>query len=288
MPQPLSESMLTAALVLPLGLLIAYVIGQIARWIARNWVTINTPTTVVLSVAGMSLGMLFSTVMFPRSKPWSVEVLLLSIALTVLLLSLFAVVAKRFQPPKKVADVDSLIAQGESQRVEFKSSARYNLHSKVRDEKIELVIAKTVAGFLNADGGTLLIGVNDEGRVVGLARDFSLIKQADPDRYELWLRDFLSTVVGQTTAALARVDFAPYEVDGEQTFVCRVVCPRSPRPVFLDPGKGKNDEFWVRSGNSTRQLGVRDASDYVMFQWPLGVGRAMTAQLRSAARGSGW
>lgn len=280
--------MLTAALVLPLGLIIAYFIGQIARWIARNWVTINTPTSVALSVAGMSLGMLLSTVLFPHSKPWSLEVLLLSVALTVPLLSLFALLARRFQPSRKVDDVESLIAQGENQHVEFKSSARYNLHSKVRDEKIELVIAKTVAGFLNAEGGTLLIGVNDEAHVVGLARDFSLIKQADADRYELWLRDFLSAVLGPPAAALARVDFAPYEVDGEATYVCRVTCPRSPRPVFLSPGKGKNDEFWVRSGNSTRQLGVRDASDYVMFQWPLGVGRAMTAQLRSAARGSGW
>lgn len=288
MPDPLSESTLTAALVLPVGLLVAYVIGQIARWIARRWVTINTPTTVVLSVLGMSGGMLLSAAILPKSKPWGLDVFLVSIALTVLLLSLFAVVAQRFQPPRSAADVESLIAQGENQLVEFKSSARYNLHTKVRDEKIELVIAKTIAGFLNAEGGTLLIGVNDEGTVVGLERDFSLIKQADPDRFELWLRDFLSTVLGPPAAALAHVDFAPYAVEGIQTFVCRVSCPRSPRPVFLASGKGKSDEFWVRSGNSTRQLGVRDSSDYVMFQWPLGVGRAMTAQLRSAARGSGW
>ena len=77
-------------------------------------------------------------------------------------------------------------------------------------------------------------------------------------------------------------------VDGADTFVCRVTCPTSPRPVFLRPGKGgAQPELWVRIGNSTRQLKVDEAVDYVMHRWPLGVGRTLSAQLRAVARGSG-
>jgi hypothetical protein len=43
----------------------------------------------------------------------------------------------------------------------------------------------------------------------------------------------------------------------------------------------------VRTGNSTRQLKVDEAVDYVMLRWPLGMGRTFAAQLRVAVRGSG-
>ena len=41
-------------------------------------------------------------------------------------------------------EMQELIRRGESDRLEFKSSARWNLHTKARDERIELVIAKAV------------------------------------------------------------------------------------------------------------------------------------------------
>jgi predicted HTH transcriptional regulator len=44
-----------------------------------------------------------------------------------------------------------------------------------RDPQVEAVIAKTVCGFLNGRGGTLLIGVDDEGEALGLAADLELL-----------------------------------------------------------------------------------------------------------------
>lgn len=222
------------------------------------------------------------------AEPWDVIVIGMAVGLTMLLLALFVTIAARLQPPRPAHDIDELIRRGESDRLEFKSSARWNLHTKARDEKIELVIAKAVSGFLNADGGTLLIGVNDAGRPVGLVNDFAVVKSPDPDRYELWLRDLLATTLGQPAAVQVVIDFTPVTVDDAATYVCRVTCPASPRPVFLRPGKGGTQpELWVRNGNSTRQLKVDEAVDYVMDRWPLGLGRTVAAQLRAAARGSG-
>jgi hypothetical protein len=133
-----------------------------------------------------------------------------------------------------------------------------------------------------------VVGVNDDGDLVGLVNDFTVVKSPDPDRFELWLRDFLTTTLGQTPAGQAVIDFTPVTVDGADSYVCRVTCPASPRPVFLRPGKGgAMPELWVRIGNSTRQLKVDEAVDYVMHRWPLGVGRTLSAQLRALARGSG-
>ncbi|WP_420120718.1 helix-turn-helix domain-containing protein [Nakamurella sp.] len=283
------ESVFAIAVALPSWLLVAYLIGQLARWLLRGRVTLSTSATTVIAVLGVSGGLLLGgLVRGVDAEPWDVIVIGIAVGLTMLLLALFATVAARLQPARPVQSVDELIRRGESDRLEFKSSARWNLHTKARDEKIELVIAKAVSGFLNADGGTLLIGVNDAGEPVGLANDFAVVKSPDPDRYELWLRDLLATTLGQPAAVQVVIDFTPVTVDGSETYVCRVTCPASPRPVFLRPGKGGTQpELWVRNGNSTRQLKVDEAVDYVMDRWPLGLGRTVAAQLRAAARGSG-
>jgi hypothetical protein len=282
------ESVIAIAVALPVWLLVAYLIGQLARWLLRGRVRLSTSSTTVIAVLGVSGGMLIGGLVDSSSNPWSLQVILLAIGVTTALVALFAAAAARLQPPRPAEPIDDLIRRGESDRLEFKSSARWNLHTKARDERIELVIAKAVSGFLNSDGGTLLIGVNDDGGLVGLVNDFAVVKSPDPDRFELWLRDFLATALGQTAAGQAVIDFTPVAVDGADTHVCRVTCPASPRPVYLRPGKGgANHELWVRIGNSTRQLRVDEAVDYVMHRWPLGVGRTLAAQLRAAARGSG-
>jgi hypothetical protein len=282
------ESVIAIAVALPVWLLIAYLIGQLARWLLRGRIRLSTSSTTVIAVDGNTIGMLIAGLVVNDAHPWSPAPILLAVGPTTALLALFAAVAAHLQPPRPAEPIQELIRRGESDRLEFKSSARWNLHTKARDERIELVIAKAVSGFLNADGGTLLIGVNDDGDVVGLANDFSVVKSPDPDRFELWLRDFLATTLGQTAAVQPIIDFTQVSVDGAATHVCRVTCPTSPRPVFLRPGKGgAQPELWVRIGNSTRQLKVDEAVDYVMHRWPLGVGRTMSAQLRAAVRGSG-
>jgi hypothetical protein len=282
-----SESVVAIAIALPVVLLVAYIIGRVARLLLRGRVQVSSSTTTVLSVLGISGGLLIAGLV-SDVRPWSPLALLLALAVTMLLLSVFAALAARMQHPVPREPVLELIQRGESDRLEFKSSARWNLHTKSRDDRIEMVIAKAIAGFSNTEGGTLLIGVNDAGEVVGLANDFAVMKAPDTDRFELWLRDFLATTLGQNAAAAPVVDFTEVTVDDAVTYVCRVTCPSSPRPVFIRPAKGAGQsELWVRTGNSTRQLKLDEAVDYVMVRWPMGLGRTAAAQLRAAFRGSG-
>ncbi len=155
------------------------------------------------------------------------------------------------EPAEGVAD---LVGVGESQTVEFKSTARWNLQAGRPDKRMEHAITKTVCGFLNAQGGKLLIGVDDGGNVVGLGSDLQTLRNRDNDDYELFLRQMLDDSLSVPTAGTIRVGFE--RVDGED--VCVVSASSSGKPVFAKPheGHGGHSEFWVRVGNATKQLPV--------------------------------
>ena len=160
-------------------------------------------------------------------------------------------------------NLEALVSAGESAKVEFKSSARYNRHSGKRDERLEQAVAKTVAGFLNAEGGVLLIGVADDGAITGIEDDYALLKAPDRDRFELWLRDMLTKSLGVVATRDLRVEFSAAE--GHD--VCLVTAPAARRPAFVHGSEGHDATLFVRLGNSTRELDVEEALTYCVDRW---------------------
>ena len=167
------------------------------------------------------------------------------------------------EPPK--SSVAELIGMGESQFVEFKSTARVNLHTRSVDRKIEHVIVKTVCGFLNSEGGTLFIGVSDDGVALGLDDDLATLgRRGGRDGYELFLRECLDSGLSSPTAAVVTIAFEEIE-DRE---VCVVKVAASGKPVFAkSPGNPIAAEFWVRVGNATKQLHGDDMLTYQAERW---------------------
>jgi hypothetical protein len=165
------------------------------------------------------------------------------------------------------ASVEDLIRAGESQTIEFKSTARWNVRATRPDPKLEHVIVKTVCGFLNAEGGSLLIGVDDEGTILSLDQDLATLgSKANIDGYELFLRQLLETNLSVSTAATVRMRFP---IIGEKP-ICLVSVAAAGNPVFAKPPKGSGSdtaEFWVRTGNSTRQLHGDDMVAYQQTHW---------------------
>src|SRR5262249_27697854 len=164
------------------------------------------------------------------------------------------------------ASILDLIAAGESQTLEFKSAARWNIHAGSPDKKIEHAITKTVCAFLNAEGGTLLIGVDDDGHVLGLENDWqSLGSKGNRDGYELYLRQLLVNSLSTQTAGVVRIRFEA--VNGRD--VCVVSVAASGRPVFAKAvdGAQSHSEFWVRIGNASRQLHGDDMMEYRAQHW---------------------
>jgi hypothetical protein len=162
-----------------------------------------------------------------------------------------------------------LINQGESAQLEFKSTARWDLKESKKSKVMEEVILKTVAAFLNSDGGTLLIGVADDGTVLGLQPDYQTLKKKDRDGYELWLmNDLLLKEFGKATAPFISISFGL--VDGKD--VCRVTVQPGPEPTYVtikDPKSGQAIEcFFIRTGNSTNKLDKpSDIAKYLASRW---------------------
>jgi hypothetical protein len=151
----------------------------------------------------------------------------------------------------------SLIAQGESATLEFKSSARFDYRTKQVNKELELVIVKTVAAFMNSEGGTLLIGVADDGNIVGLDADFQTVGKKNADAYENWLTTRLLESIGRDRARLIRITF--HSIEEKQ--ICRVDVGRSRRAVFVRDIQSI-ERIYVRAGNSTRELSVSEAVQY--------------------------
>ena len=206
-----------------------------------------------------------------------------AVAVVVVVIVVSLIVAY-LHPRPGLEPIAEVAKRGESDSLEFKSSARWNMRAGKRDDAMETVIGKTVAAFMNSGGGTLLIGVDDDGRLIGLGPDYATLKTPDADRFELWIRDLWGQRLGTNAAALPLLDFAeasdPQEGYGPQE-VCRVTIPPSTRPVYLKGPKGKGEaELWVRVGNSTRRLEVSDAVQYVAARWPETVRVSMLTRIR--------
>jgi ATP-dependent Lon protease len=156
-----------------------------------------------------------------------------------------------------------LIARGESGRVEFKRTARVNVATKQRDPIIELMVLKSVAGFMNAHGGTLLLGVTDRGEVFGIEKDMKLLgSKQNRDGFELWLTGLLDNTLGPTATSRVSISFDEFP----EGTVCRVDVKPGNRPTFVRSAKGEAD-LYVRLNNSTRLLNTSDAVEYVGSRW---------------------
>ncbi len=156
-----------------------------------------------------------------------------------------------------------LIARGESKYVEFKQTARVNLHTKQRDPIMEQMVVKSVAGFMNAEGGTLLIGVTDTGETFGIETDYRTFgNKQDQDGFALWLNGLLDKTLGPTAASSVRFTF---EEQAAGT-VCRVDVDPGKGPTFVRGSKGEAD-LYVRLNNATRLLNTAEALEYVRTRW---------------------
>jgi predicted HTH transcriptional regulator len=125
------------------------------------------------------------------------------------------------------------------------------------EEKLERHVLKTIAGFANGKGGTLLIGIDADRKVVGLQNDYASLK-GDSDLFERHLRQSLQTQVGKAVTVLkVRISF--HEISGKE--VCRVDVDASSEPLFFKAGN--IEEFFVRSGNATIRMEGEQLVKYI-------------------------
>jgi len=155
-------------------------------------------------------------------------------------------------------DTPSLIRAGESETLEFKSSLRWDIQSERINKALEAVIIKSIAGFMNHRGGTLLIGVSDDGSIAGIERDYRTLKHKNRDGFERLIVDLVSASLGRSFATCVHCSFQ--SIDDRD--ICRVSIEASGIPVYVqDAGVS---HYFVRTGNGTRELDAREAYSHIL------------------------
>lgn len=157
--------------------------------------------------------------------------------------------------------VFELIRGGETEKVEFKSTLRFDIRNGVEDKKIEFIISKTIASFLNSEGGTLLIGVDDEGNVLGLESDMKTLAKQNIDGFELHLRQVVNKYLGEFFEKYLSVSFP----EVEDTKICVIKISKSGKPVFVT-SEGE-EKFFVRIGNASVPKNRQEQSEYEKLHW---------------------
>jgi Putative DNA-binding domain len=139
-------------------------------------------------------------------------------------------------PKAPAIQVEALVEQGENTTIEFKSTLRVNLHTGQNDAKIERAILKTIAAFLNMSGGTLVIGVTDDGDPIGIEAD----KFANEDKMYLHLVNLIKDRMGPSSMMYIHPHFDDYQ----NARVMVVDCTAGKSPVFV---KRRPDRALLRS-----------------------------------------
>jgi hypothetical protein len=159
---------------------------------------------------------------------------------------------------------EELIKRGESKTLEFKATLRWNLREDREDDKLVThAVLKTIAAFLNTEGGDLLIGVADGGSIVGIEHD----RLETDDKFMRHLAQVVRNGLGDRASTC--IDPKTQIVQGKT--VCLVSCQRSPEPVFLK-WKGTeaspDDDFYVRSGPGSVRLAPESAEEFIRTRFP--------------------
>jgi len=163
---------------------------------------------------------------------------------------------------KQYAIIEKLKVK-ESAMVEFKSTMRWNIRANMQDKEMEHEVLKTIAAFNNRYGGTLMIGVDDAGVVIGLDDDYKTFKQQNRDHFELHLRSLIKDNFGEDFAASQLTIEFP-TVDGKE--FCLLEVKRGKFPHYLQSASkngSKIEKFYVRSGNQSPAFSIDEAAKYI-------------------------
>lgn len=191
-------------------------------------------------------------------------------------LAMTALLAMRCEQPCPLPDLREVVRLGrpvtpetrnrleENSKVEFKATFDWHVRRGVRDGELRLGTLRTVAAFLNSEGGVLYLGVDDSGTPIGLDSDLDQIDDAFPlDVFEARIREYFKNHLDPVPLNAVRMEFP--EMGSKR--VCRIEVDARPGVTYL-LRKGQDgrtlEEVYVRDGNRTLNLTGRMRDQFVL------------------------
>ncbi len=158
---------------------------------------------------------------------------------------------------QKQKPVSDMILEGENQYLEFKSSFVWDYRQQRANKDLRLPTMKNVAAFMNSAGGVLLIGVDDEGEILGLENDFKTQRKPNVDGFENNFNMAFNRMIGAEFRRYVDVVFET--IEGKT--ICALYVKPSSEPVFLT--HNNKEKFYIKTGNSSIDLSISQATSYI-------------------------
>lgn len=163
-------------------------------------------------------------------------------------------------PPPELQEIDinALKKMEESNQLEFKSTFQWDVRQRCKNKELRMSVINTIAAFNNTDGGYLLIGVDDKGKIFGLEKDYSLLSKKNIDGFLQLLIQEIENRISTDFTARIKTDF--YNIENKD--ICRIKVNIGDNDVWVKENKNK-DVFYIRTQNSNRALSPKEAADYI-------------------------
>lgn len=159
--------------------------------------------------------------------------------------------------------IEDLISEGESDGLEFKSSLRWDIKNASINKKLEEVVIKTVAAFGNSSGGSLLIGVEDDGNIFGLESDYVALGNIDSDKFQLHLLNLFNQQFG-TAYVTGKILIKFHSLDDKEICQIDVLPANEPLVIKVTDKNGQvSEKIYARSGNSSQEIPLSELSNYL-------------------------
>lgn len=160
--------------------------------------------------------------------------------------------------------VDDILSSNENGRREFKSSLRWSHRLKKNTSEVQYEVVRTIAGFLNSNGGDLVIGVGPDKTILGLEADYATLKQkGNSDGFENLLTDVIKSYIGDEFRKYLDVSF--YEYNNKE--ICVIEIEPSNKPAFNFDLNKNSRVFNTRLGNRTQELDQEKTFKYIDSHW---------------------
>ncbi|MDB9439007.1 putative DNA binding domain-containing protein [Dolichospermum lemmermannii CS-548] len=168
---------------------------------------------------------------------------------------------------RKIGDlqpISQLIKLPESPKLEYKSTLQWDVRQNRKNEDLKFSVLKTIAAFLNSEGGTLIIGVEDDGNIFGLEQDLAILSKGSLDQFEQTIVNLICKYIGSSFMLLVKVRF--------ETIESKVVCAIDVRKsdiIAIMQGKDKKSELYIRAGNTSKSLDISETVEFCLKQGKL-------------------
>ena len=232
-------------------------------------VSLKKETTVVPVVGDMGLGERFPGALAKQFVPmdpklWTIERYpdFLEARRNLIALKLNEFMDSLISDPEVVHEKPTaeIIRLGESATLEFKSTLQWDIMRNEVNKALRKQVLKTIAAFLNSSGGTLVIGVEDDGNIYGIEKDLNTLNNSK-DKFSILLSTLITDYIGAELSPF--ISFKFEGLNGNE--ICVVDVERGPIPAFVRGDRGS--EFFTRIGPTSKMLDPEETVSYIDINW---------------------